>query len=119
VKNDVYEMVLLEFSIVFGSFTELSSGNGARFNSSKKGKVTVYHANIAPGNNAEIAFEVDSIGKRFHMTPAMATAFVHQMKASTGCAVAINPQFNWPRIGIASRDHLDMVLAGLRKNIEP
>jgi hypothetical protein len=61
-KNEVFERTLSELRPIFGACEELKSGNGSRFKSAKKGKVTVYHSDIESGNHAEIAFEMKDKG---------------------------------------------------------
>lgn len=122
-KNEVFERTLSELIPIFGACEELKSGNGSRFKSAKKGKVTVYHSDIESGNRAEIAFEIDSMAKRLNTTPRAIGLFVAEMKAATGRDVVVNPRFGWPRVGVASLENLELVkralLARLGLQAEP
>lgn len=103
-KNDIYDLAISELSKIFGAYEELESRNGARFKSAKKGKLTVYHADIESGNKVEIAFEIDSIAKRLGMTPHAVTSLIADMRVASGRGVVINPRFNWPRVGLTSHE---------------
>jgi len=66
--NNVYNRAMSELKTIFGRFNDLPSGNGARIQAAKKGKMTIYHQSIAAGNQAEIAFDVQSFGERLGLT---------------------------------------------------
>jgi hypothetical protein len=108
--NNVYELILTKLTPIFGSRQELVSGNGARFTSAKKGKLTVYHADIAPGNKAEVAFETSSIAARIGSGMQGANALICELKALTGQSVTINQVHGWPRVGLATMDQVTEVV---------
>jgi hypothetical protein len=117
-KNTIYNQLLIELKPIFGSFTELDSKNGARFRAVKKGKITVYHADIAPGNKAEIAFETSSLAARIGCSVPQANAFVAELKSTTGCNVNTNPIYKWPRVGFATMEHVTEVVTKLTALID-
>jgi len=114
-KNSIYDSALTDLATIFGSHDDLESGTGARFKSNKKGKLTIYHRNIAAGNSAEIAFEVDSFAARFKLSASEAAAFLARLKAATGRQVEINPRFQWPRVGLATAADVVTVLDALKQ----
>lgn len=114
-KNSIYESALAELATIFGSHDNLESGSGARFKSAKKGKLTIYHRDIASGNSAEIAFELDSIAARFKLSASEAATFLARLKAATGRPVEINPRFQWPRVGLATAADVATVLNALKQ----
>jgi hypothetical protein len=102
-----------------GSPSPLDSGNGVRFKSAQKGKATIYHGNIAPGNSAEVAFDVVSMAGRLRMGQEEFRLFVGQLRASTGRPVEPNSQFNWPRVGLASEADVVLIRQALQAKFGP
>src|ERR1700694_3888528 len=100
-KNDVYDTTVREFRELFGAPADLETGSGTRFTSGAKGKVTIYHRDIAAGNGAEVAFEVKSLGKRMGESENVVRRFISELKTLTGREVDLNAKHNWPRVGIA------------------
>lgn len=112
--NNIYQQLISELSSIFGSHHQLESGTGVRFQSSKKGKLTIYHRNISTGNAAEIAFELESLAARFGLTMPDTLAFLTKLRAATGRPVEINPRYQWPRVGIATTDDVNTVVQMLK-----
>lgn len=116
--NTIYSRAMSELSEIFGaSFSNLDSGHGARVATAKKGKMTIYHANIANGNQAEIAFDVPSLAARFKLSESDTAAFLKQLKTLTGRPVELNPRYQWPRVGLATEDHVKQVMSALRARL--
>jgi len=67
-RNSIYDRAVMTLSELLGSSPQdLQSGNGCRFVNSRRGKATVYHSNIAGGNRAEVAFQVESFSERLRL----------------------------------------------------
>jgi hypothetical protein len=118
-ENDAFRTLVSALAEFLGSPDRNVSGTGSRFKSSRKGKATVYHSGIAAGNQAEVAFEVESMAQRFNISPTEFRAFVAQLRAATGRLVEPNPQYNWPRIGVASQADVSLVVETLRHRLPP
>lgn len=106
-QNAIFDDTVAELKIIFGTPRQLVGKNGVRFQ--RNGSVTVYHEELAPGNNAEIALNVQAVASTFGVTPQSLTELVNACNASTGRAVESNKRQNWPRIGIASEEHVLLV----------
>lgn len=118
--NPIFERTVEALTQLLGAKpAKLDSGNGCRFTKAAGGKATVYSANIAPGNRAEIAFESSSFAVRLGMEPSQAAAYFSQIHKITGRPVALNSQFKWPRVGIADEKDLGMVVNELSKHRRP
>lgn len=116
--NTVYCRALSELSQLFGaSFTDLPSGYGARVANAKKGKMTIYHQNVEPGNRAEVAFDVKSLAARLQLTEGATRELLHSLKVTTGRPVRLNEQYRWPRVGFASETDVERVLTALRTKL--
>lgn len=113
--NPIFEALLTLLAAHLGGSSPLESGNGARFTSARKGKVTIYHSNIAPGNQAEVAFDAGSMAVRLGMTQNEFGLFVAQLRALTERPVATNAQYSWPRVGAASEADVKLIGAALQK----
>ncbi len=111
--NDIYLFAVSELSSIFGSHSDLASGNGTRFQAASRGKVTVYHADISSGNRVEIAFEPQSFAARLGVSGAQATRILNNLREMTGQPVQLNQRFNWPRVGIANRQQVLDIIAHL------
>lgn len=116
-ENETFHSVIEDLSQFFGSPKPHASRTGARFTSSQKGKLTVYHSNVAPGNSAEIAFEPASVARRLNMSEEGLRSFVAQLRGLTRRPTETNAQFNWPRVGLASQSDVDMVVAQLQERL--
>ena len=114
-KNAVFAKVLTEFAVFLGAPVELESRNGFRFNSSKRGKATVYHNEIAVGNSAEIAFEPESLCKAIGISRSELIAHIESMKRLTGRPVETNPTYRWPRVGFDSLESVERVVEMFRE----
>ena len=106
-QNVIFDNTIAELKAIFGTPRHLVNKNGVRFQ--RNGSVTVYHEEIAPGNNAEIAINVQAVATTFGVTPLSLNNLVNECNAITGRAVEINKQQNWPRIGIVSEEHVALV----------
>ena len=115
--NAIYTRALCELSTIFGALSNLESGTGARVQAAKKGKLTIYHRNIATGNQAEIAFDVPSLAGRLGVSEAETLTLLSQLKAVTGRPVELNPRYQWPRVGLATDEHVTRVIAALKQRI--
>lgn len=114
-ENETYRSLFGALSVHLGAPSSHVSGSGVRFKSQLKGKATVYHDNIAPGNQAEVAFDVESMASRLRMTAREFQSFVAQLRASTGRPVESNAQFNWPRVGISTESHVALIDGALHQ----
>ena len=112
--NPTFETLVLELTSTLGSPKEHVSDSGASFTSTKKGKVTVYHSNVAAGNHAEIAIDIASHSARLGISEREMRDRIIQARAATGRSVDTNAQYDWPRIGLSSLDHVSIVLKTLR-----
>lgn len=99
-ENPVYESVVSRLAGLLGPGKALESGSGTRFTSAKRGKVTVYHTNLATGNHAEVAFDPPTMAKRMSMSEREFRSLIADLRGRTGRAVSPDPQFNWPRVGL-------------------
>lgn len=108
-ENDIFALLISVLAPRLGRASPLDSGNGARFTSARKGKATVYHSNIAPGNHAEIAFEVESMANALGKSAGEFRSMLTQLRAATGRPIEPNAQFNWPRVGVSSAAHVDLI----------
>ena len=113
-ENEVFGSLVASLEEHLGARNLHDSGTGVRFKSLRKGKATVYHSGIAPGNQAEVAFDVESMARRLQISEGDFKAFVLQLRTSTGRPVEPNAQFNWTRVGLASKGHADLVANVLR-----
>lgn len=116
-ENETYRSLFGALSVYLGASSPHASGSGVRFKSQRKGKATVYHDSIAPGNQAEVAFEVESMVSRLRMTEGEFQSFVAQLRASTGRPVESNAQYNWPRVGISTESHVALIDEALHRRI--
>lgn len=110
-QNAIYENALAALKELFGMPRLLVNKSGARF--LRNGAITIYHAALAPGNEVEIAFNVQPIAAAFHISPSVLSAALDECKTLTGRPTKINKQQNWPRIGIATDQDLDSVIQKL------
>jgi hypothetical protein len=89
----------------------LANKNGARF--LRNGTVTIYHTELAPGNQAEIAFNVQPIASSYGISPAALTSLLNECRHLTGHPTEVNKLQNWPRIGLATEEEVSQVIAKL------
>jgi len=113
-QNPTYDALIQELTPLLGAPKDHESGSGARFTSSSKGKATVYHSNLAPGNQAEMAVDIASNAARLGVSEREMRERVAQARALNGREVETNAQYNWPRIGLSCREHIAAVLVAMR-----
>lgn len=113
-ENPIFNSLVAALATELGSPKEHESGTGRRFTSAKKGKATVYHSGIAPGNQAEVAFDVASMAKRLDVSESEFRGRLATLRQQTGREVEPNTQHNWPRVGVASPEHVELLLAEIR-----
>lgn len=114
-QNQIFDSLVNRLPVHFGTAQPLASGSGVRFQSAKRGKLTVYHANLAAGNLAEIAFEPVTMARRLSMTERELRALVGDLRSMTGRDVSPDTRFNWPRVGLAEAAHVEALIAALEK----
>lgn len=112
-ENPAYESVVSRLAGILGTGKPLESGSGIRFTSAKRGKVTVYHANLATGNQVEVAFDPPTMAKRMSMSEREFRSLIADLRDRTGRAVSPDPQFNWPRVGLASESDVVAVVQAI------
>lgn len=100
-ENPTFLKVVAALEPIYGPLHGWESGKGVRCTSVDMGKITVYHDAIAPGNLAEIAFDVDSMVRRSRATYRQAVELLNELALSTGRPVRTNSQYRWPRVGIS------------------
>lgn len=105
-QNRIFDATVRALGPVLGSPEPLASGNGVRFKSEQKGKATVYHSEVSTGNQAEVAFHVDSTAARLRTTTAEFRSLISALRASTGRPVQPNAQYDLPRIGLTTEEHV-------------
>lgn len=110
----VYEVARERLEGIYGRLSELESGTGARCSRAVKGKITLYRKDIASGNKAEIAFDVSSMAARAGQTEASVKAFLRQLQSQASGKSQPNPRFNWPRVGLSTHAHVEMVVEALK-----
>jgi hypothetical protein len=118
-RNHVFDSLVTRLTFHFGTGQPLESGTGVRFQSAKRGKLTVYHSNLAVGNQAEVAFEPTTMAKRLSMSERELRSLVGALRSATGREVSPDPQFNWPRVGLADAAHVEVIIAGIEKCLVP
>jgi len=116
-QNQIFDALVSKLAIHFGTCHPLNSGTGVRFQSAKRGKLTVYHANLATGNQAEVAFEPATMAKRLAMSERELRSLIGDFRSRTGRDVSPDPQFNWPRAGFANAQDVDAVVAAIEKSL--
>ena len=117
-ENETFNSLFAALAVHLGAPNLHDSGTGVRFKSSRKGKATVYHDRIAPGNQAEVAFEVASMAARLRMAEGEFRSLVARLRESTGRPTEPNIQYNWPRVGIASSSHVTLVIEALEQRLQ-
>lgn len=118
-ENDIFRTLTSSLAEFLGAPDIHVSGTGSRFKSARKGKATVYHNGISAENQAEVAFEVESMARRLNILPTEFRTFVAQLRASTGRSVEPNTQYNWPRVGVASQVEVNLIAEALRQRLAP
>jgi len=103
--NSIYREAVEALSEALGSFQDLPSGNGARFKIGSAYLLTIYHADIADDNLAEIAFKPNSFSQ------------IESVCALTEHPVLPNQRYNWPRVGIRTSDEVMDITEALRAAI--
>jgi hypothetical protein len=117
VQNETYTKLYDGLATHLGAGAPLDTGNGVRFTSPKKGKATVYHSNVAAGNQAEVAFEVVSMSNRLAISEGEFRSFVADLRASTGRSVDPNPQHGWPRVGVATDRDVSIIVDAITSKL--
>ena len=117
-ENEMFRLLSGALALHLGASSPNKGQTGARFKASHKGKATVYHENIAPGNHAEVAFEPVSMAHRLQMTEGELRAFLSDLRTSTGRPVLPNPRFDWPRVGVESAAHVAMIAGFLQQRLQ-
>lgn len=110
-ENAVYNQALAALKAQFGMPRPLLNKNGARF--LRNGTVTIYHTELAPGNQAEIAFNVQPISSSYGIAPAKLNSLLDECRQLTGHATEVNKLQNWPRIGLATEEDVTLVMGKL------
>lgn len=110
-ENAIYNNALAALKILFGLPRPLVNKSGARF--LRNGTVTIYHAELAPGNHAEIAFNVHPIASAYGISPAALTNLLEDCRKLTGHPTETNKLQNWPRIGLATDEDITLVMGKL------
>lgn len=115
-QNPIFDKLVTQLTPLLGPPRPLVNKSGTRF--LRNGSVTVYHTEVAEGNQAELAFNIQPVSSKFGISPQALNDLIMECQVMTGCEVEVNKQQDWPRIGIASDEHLDVVvkkLLALRK----
>lgn len=110
-ENAVYNNALNALKNLFGMPRPLVNKNGARF--LRNGTITIYHTELAPGNEAEIAFNVQPIAAAYRIPPADLASLLDECRYLTGHPTEVNKQQNWPRIGLATEEEVTRVMEKL------
>lgn len=113
-ENETYLATISGLSALLGGAQSLASGNGARFTSENKGKATVYHKDIAAGNQTEIAFHSASMAHRLGITESECCTLVQTWRQQTGRPVQLNKKYMWPRVGLSSPEQAGALITLLR-----
>jgi hypothetical protein len=116
-QNALYENALTALKEIFGMPRPLVNKSGARF--LRNGAVTIYHTELAPGNETEIAFNVQVVAAARGVSAATLAHTLDECRTLTGRPVEINKQQNWPRIGIATEQELHAVMQKLSTLFKP
>src|SRR5690606_26513752 len=103
-ENAVYNSALTALKNLFGTPRPLVNKNGARF--LRNGTITIYHTELAPGNEAEIAFNVQPIAALYGIPAATLAGLLDECRYLTGRPTETNKAQNWPRIGLASEEDI-------------
>ena len=110
-QNPVFDKLVMQLTPLLGLSRQLVNKSGTRF--LRNGSVTVYHTEVAPGNLAEIAVNLQPVATKFSISAHALNDVITECQVMTGCEVEVNKQQDWPRIGIASDDHLALVIQKL------
>lgn len=107
-ENAVYNKALNALKMQFGMPRPLQNQNGARF--LRNGTITIYHTELAAGNQAEITFNVQPISSSYGIAPAKLNALLDECRKLTGRPTEVNKLQNWPRIGLATEEDVTLVM---------
>jgi hypothetical protein len=110
-ENAVYDQALTALKNLFGTPRPLVNKGGARF--LRNGTITIYHTELAPGNDAEIAFNIHPLASAYRITPAALTSLLDECRYLTGKPTETNKVQNWPRIGFATEEDVTRVMEKL------
>lgn len=114
-QSDAFNSLSSAVGLLFGNGEPLPSGNGTRFRCRGRGRVTVHHEPIAVGNQAEIAFESGSIAQSVHRQDGEIRALIATWRQSTARKINFNGHYRWPRVGIATPQHMEFIVGALRQ----
>ncbi len=110
-KNPVYDRTVTALSnLIGGSPQDFVSGTGCRFTNSRRGKLSVYHSNIAVGNRAEVAFHVESLSERLGLGAQEVAPYFSSIAGVTKRPTNPDLRFNWPRVGLVSEDDVTLLI---------
>ncbi len=110
-ENAVYDQALTALKTLFGTPRPLVNKGGARF--LRNGTITIYHTEIAPGNEAEVAFNVHPLASAYRITPAVLISLLDECRYLTGKPTENNRVQDWPRIGFATSEDVARVMEKL------
>ena len=116
-QNQIFDSLVARLGEHFGTGRPLDNGTGVRFQSVRRGKLTIYHADLATGNQAEVAFEPVSMARRLSISEGEIRALVAEFRARTGRDVWPDPQFNWPRVGFADAAHVEAIVTAIEHSL--
>lgn len=116
-QNQIFDSLVARLGEHFGTGHSHKSGTGVRFKSARRGKLTVYHTNLATGNQAEVAFEPVSMARRLSMSEGEIRALIAEFRARTGRDVSPDPQFNWSRVGFADAAHVEAIVTAIEQSL--
>ena len=116
-QNQIFDSLVSKLAVHFCTAHPLQSGTGVRFQSVQRGKLTVYHSNLATGNQAEIAFDPITIAKRMSVTEQKLRTLIADFRLKTGRDVKPDPQFNWPRVGFVDSADVESVVTAIERGI--
>lgn len=112
-QNPTFDRLVQELTPLLGAAKDHKSTSGVRFASNRKGKATIYHENLAPGNQAEIAIDIASNAIRLGLSEKEMREKVAEARARTGREVEANIRYDWPRIGLSTQEHIPTVMAAM------
>lgn len=110
-SNPIFDHLREQLAATIGGSEDLGSGSGTRFRSVRFGRCTVYRRPVAAGNGAEVAFHPQSLASAAGMSEADSLLAIHRLQAATGREININPQHRWLRVGVATADDVERVIA--------
>lgn len=116
--NPIYLSLKRGLEDIFETLTPWQRPNGVRSQNEKRGKITLYYANIYEGNVAEIAVHIPSIANRAKKTQRDTLDFFNNLAIQTGMPVKKNQVYRWERVGVATEEHALLVLREIRQFLD-